>query len=140
MRLIVGLAVLSMSAALAGCGSQAESAPESPARLVPVQGTNLSQVILTEQAVQRIGLQTAPVQQLATGEAVPLASVIYFTDGSTWVYTVAGTRTYVRQKVAMAGVSGDMAVLQSGPPAGTQVVTTGAAELLGSEQGVAGGQ
>jgi len=42
--------------------------------------------------------------------------------------------------VAMAGVSGDMAVLQSGPPAGTQVVTTGAAELLGSEQGVAGGQ
>jgi hypothetical protein len=66
--------------------------------------------------------------------------VLYFSDGSTWVYTVAGPRTYVRQRVTIARTTGDTAMLQAGPAPGTAVVTVGAAELLGSETGVAGGQ
>jgi hypothetical protein len=131
--------------ALAGCGSQAQSAPEHPSRIVPVQGTSVSSVILTPQAVQRIGLQTTPVQQLQApgatpGTAVPLTAVLYLSDGSTWVYTVIGTRMYERQSVTIARTSGDMAMLQAGPAPGTAVVTVGVAELLGSEYGVAGGQ
>jgi hypothetical protein len=141
--LTIGL--VAASVLLAGCGSPAESAPERPSQIVPVQGTSVNRVILTPRAIQRIGLQTAPVQQPAAPDsgasvAVPLAAVIYLSDGTAWVYTVAGPRTYVRQSVTVARTSGDMAVLQAGPPVGTVVVTTGAAELLGSEYGVAGGQ
>ncbi|HEY4027351.1 MAG TPA: hypothetical protein VGO86_13055 [Candidatus Dormibacteraeota bacterium] len=142
--LIVG--VLAAGAVLTGCGTPAESAPEKPARVVPVQGTSLSRVVLTPKAAERVGLMTAPVQTLSTPGAgpasstVPLAAVVYLADGTTWVYTVPEPLTYVRQSVTIAGVAGDVAVLKAGPAPGTQVVTVGAAELLGSEYGVAGGQ
>jgi hypothetical protein len=138
------LALVAAIVVLAGCGTAAESAPESPSQVVPVKGTSVNQVILTPQAVLRIGLQTAPVQRLAPGagasESVPLAAVLYLSDGSTWVYTVIGTRTYERQSVTIARTSGDTAMLQAGPAPGAPVVTVGVAELLGSEYGVAGGQ
>jgi hypothetical protein len=139
------MGLVAASVALAGCGTQAQSAPERPSRVVPVQGTSVSRVILTPQAIRRIGLQTTPVQQLqapgaGASESVPLTAVLYLSDGSTWVYTVAGSRTYVRQSVTIARTSGEEAMLQAGPAPGTAVVTTGAAELLGSEYGVAGGQ
>jgi hypothetical protein len=135
------IALLGLGLALAGCGDQIASAAESPSRLEPVQGSNVQRVILTPDAVRRIGLQTAPVQQVpGAANTVPLAAVIYLKDGTTWVYTVAGTRTYVRQQVTIAQAAGDTATLKTGPTPGTTVVTTGAAELLGSEYGVAGGQ
>jgi len=138
------LAVVVASMVLAACGTPAESAPESPSRVVPIAGTNLSKIELTPKAIERISLQTAPVQGPAAGAggtgSVPLAAVLYLSDGSTWVYTVVGTRTYERQRVTIARASGDTAILQAGPAPGTLVVTTGVAELLGSEYGVAGGQ
>jgi hypothetical protein len=135
------IALVGLGLALAGCGDGVASAAESPSRLEPVQGTNVQRVILTSDAVRRIGLQTAPVQQVpGTGGTVPLAAVLYLSDGTTWVYTVSGTRTYQRQQVTIAQTTGDTATLESGPTPGTAVVTTGAAELLGSEYGVAGGQ
>ena len=63
--------LVAASVALAGCGSPAQSAPEHPSRIVPVQGTSVSSVILTPQAVRRIGLQTTPVQQLQAPGATP---------------------------------------------------------------------
>jgi hypothetical protein len=47
--------------------------------------------------------------------------------------------TYVREKVVVAsvrGVGGNEAVLSMGPPAGTEIVTTGVIELYGAELGV----
>jgi hypothetical protein len=132
--------ILAAGVFLAGCGTAAESAPEKPAEVQSIQGTSLNRVVLTERAVERTGIQTAATQQLSTGLAVPLVAVVYLSDGSAWVYTVTAPRTYVRQSVSIARVAGDTAILQTGPAPGTNVVTTGAAELLGSEYGVAGGQ
>jgi hypothetical protein len=64
--------------------------------------------------------------------------LIYDKNGDIWVYTAKQPRTYVRQRVRIARIEGDLAILDSGPPAGTPVVTVGAAELLGSELGVGG--
>jgi hypothetical protein len=141
---LVALAVV-LAVVLAGCGTQAAGALDSPSRTVPVKGTNLSLVILTPEAARRIGLRTATVQPgpAATGgvsEAVPLAAVVYLSDGTTWVYAVTAKLTYERQHVTIASISGDTAMLQAGPAPGTPVVVVGAAELLGSEYGVAGGQ
>jgi hypothetical protein len=136
----LALAFVAASLVLVGCEQTVAETAERPAQVVPVEGTDTSRVTLTSRAAERIGLQTAQVQQLAggAGTTVPLAAVVYDRAGVTWVYTVAAPLTYVRQKVALARVAGDQAVLQTGPPVGTTVVTVGAAELLGSEYGVEG--
>ena len=135
--------LVAASALFAGCEQAQSVRTEKPAEVVPIQGTDLSRVVLTDEAAQRIGIKTAPVQQLAAsagapGTAIPLAAVIYQADGSTWVYTASAPLTFVRQRVTVARVSGDLALLQTGPAPGTAVVTVGAAELFGSEYGVEG--
>ena len=62
--------------------------------------------------------------------------MLYDAFGGTWVYEARDGGTFVRQRVALADLLGDTAVLRQGPPAGTRVVTTGAAELFGTEFGV----
>ena len=135
-RWLVPLAVASVL--LVGCEqAQAETADE-PAQVVPIKGSDVPKVVLTAEAAHRIGLKTATVEPSETGTAVPLAAVVYDRDGSTWVYTVVAPLTYVRHRVTLGGADGDVALLEGGPPAGTEVVTVGAAELLGSEYGVEG--
>ncbi len=129
------VAAVAVGLTLSGCGSEAAEEVEQPAQVEAIAGSDVSRVILTEKAAERIGLQVAPVRQ---GSEVPLAAVVYARDGSTWVYTVTAPLTYVRQAVLVARVAGDVAVLQAGPAPGTNVVTVGAAELLGSEYGVEG--
>ena len=42
----------------------------------------------------------------------------------------------MRQKIKVDHIDGDKAILAQGPAAGTKVVTVGAAELFGSEEGI----
>ena len=63
--------------------------------------------------------------------------MIYDADGETYTYTAPEPRTYVRQKIVIDHVDGDSVMLSDGPPAGTEVVTVGAAEVYGSEFEVA---
>jgi hypothetical protein len=141
--LVMGLVAAGL--AVAGCEqTQTMSTAQKPAQVVPVRGTNLSRVILTARAAERLGIRTAPVQQLsspgagAPSTAIPLAALIYDKDGGTWVYTAPARLSYVRQAVTVAQITGDVADLQAGPAPGTLVVTVGASELLGSEYGVEG--
>ena len=69
---------------------------------------------------------------------IPLAAVLYDKDGKTWTYTTSEPLTFVPQEVVIARIDGDTAILTSGPAPGTEVVTVGAAELLGAEYGVPG--
>jgi hypothetical protein len=128
---------------LAGCGS-AGAAPPDPATLKPVAGSSVQQVQLTGRAMQRIGLATQPVRA-ASGAGpdgarrqLPYSAVVYDTDGSTWAYVSTGNRTFVRERIAIAGIDGGTAFLTAGPAAGVQVVTVGAPELLGAEYDISG--
>lgn len=67
------------------------------------------------------------------GTAVPHAALIYNPDGDVFVYTRPAPQTYVRAAVTVRRVEGAQALLSDGPPAGTVVVTVGAAELLATE-------
>src|SRR5207302_11459474 len=69
------VALVAACVLLTGCGTAAESAAESPSQTVPVKGTNVSRVILTPLAAKRIGLQTAPVEQVAAEAGGPVAGV-----------------------------------------------------------------
>ena len=115
------------------------AADESPAKVVHIEGSDLSQVILTEKAIQRIALMTEPVREQTMSRSaslrtvVPYSSLHYGSHGETWVYTSPQARTFVRHKVTVDYIEGDTAVLKEGPPAGTIVVSVGVAELYGTE-------
>jgi len=66
-------------------------------------------------------------------KVVPYSALIYDPQGETWVYTSPQPRTFVRASVDVDYIDGDVAVLESGPPAGTVVASVGVAELYGTE-------
>jgi len=138
---VAGL-VIGAAAILAGCAA-ATPAETPPALIKPVAGSQIPELQLTQRAVQRLGIVTQPVQSPATAgqqarEVIPYSAVVYDHDGSTWTYVSTATDVYRREPVAVAEIDGAVALLSAGPPAGTQVVTVGAAELLGTEYNISG--
>jgi hypothetical protein len=130
--LIAGLVV-------GGCHEKsAAPAKVRPATVEHIDGSAIAHVTLTDRAAQRVGIQTARVQEIATARsgrrlAVPYAAVLYDAHGETWVYTSPEPLKFVRHAIRVDYIDGDRAVLSDGPPVGTQVVTTGAVELFGTE-------
>lgn len=84
---------------------------------------------------QRVSVRL-PLRSSQEHLVVPRASVLFDAFGGTWVYEAKEGGVFQRQRVALIDMVGDFAVLSQGPPLGTRVVTTGAAELFGTEFGV----
>lgn len=131
---------------VSGCGgssSGGDQGSEEPAKVESIPGSDAKQVVLTQKAAERLDIQTAPMVDADIGGTirgtVPYAAVLYSPDGATWVFTSPANLTFMRQSIAVDRIEGDRAILLSGPPAGTRVVTVGAAELLGTESGVGEG-
>jgi hypothetical protein len=132
-----GLSTLANPAALAErAPGGADQAAEEPGRAEPIEGRNVSRVTLTADAAKRIGLKTAPVLDQPPLHAVPFSAVLYDPAGDPWVFTNPAPLVFVRERVTVETVQGDVALLSAGPAAGTQVVTVGVAELYGTEVGV----
>ncbi len=110
------------------------------ATIEKIEGTELNRVILSEKAMQRLDIQTAPVREEQVNgtqrKIIPYAAVIYDLQGKTWAYISPKTRTFVRHPINVEHIEGDIAVLVDGPPAGTPVATVGVAELYGSDTGI----
>jgi hypothetical protein len=143
--LILVLVALGISA----CGASSSaldteaSGDEGPATLKPVQGYEFDHIVLSAKAAQRLGIETGRVSRASSGAStasagtvIPYAAVLYDAKGDTFTYTNPDRLTYVRSRITISRIEGDAAVLRDGPPAGTAVVTVGASELLGTEQGV----
>jgi hypothetical protein len=110
-----------------------------PAKVEPVDGTDdLKRVTFTAEGAKRIGLQTEAVREAGKRRVVPYAAVIYDPEGTTFVYTSPKALVYVREEIEVDRIEGDRALLSDGPPAGTEVVTVGAAEVYGAELEIAG--
>ena len=135
----------------------------SPAKVEKIEGSELSRITLTAKAAERLGIETGSVATLGTASGtvvaqgdpagdpgarastsrlarsaagsivVPYAAVIYDSHGDTWVYTSPSPLVFLRHRIEIDYIEGDRAVLRTGPPVGTTVVTVGAAELLGTE-------
>jgi hypothetical protein len=150
--LLVLVAALALAAGCArGPVAGAEASHQAAVAVEPVSGTGLSRVILSRQAAGRLGIHTATVGEArvapptaggpttrTTRTVIPYAAVLYDEHGDTWTFTVPAPLTYLRAAIDVDYVEGDLAVLRSGPPAGTTIVTVGAEELLGAELGVGG--
>lgn len=134
LRLCAGLAVLVAVLGVSACAEVPSNLVEDqPYELEPIEGTDLQRVKLSDETAARIDLQTASVRPAGRRTAVPHAALIYNPDGDVFVYTRPAPQTYVRAAVTVRRVEGAQALLSDGPPAGTVVVTVGAAELLATE-------
>jgi hypothetical protein len=133
-RWVVATLVLGVLLLLPACRevSEESSGESEPYTVEPIEGTDLSRVILTADGVERIGLETTAVADTT----VPASAIWIDIDGQAWVYTSPEPLTFVREAVTVDRYKGDVAHLSDGPAIGTEVVTVGVAELIGSEFGI----
>jgi hypothetical protein len=114
------------------------------AKVSSIAGTGTKQVTLTQEASDRLVIKTVPVAEAsvpprvpgganATRKVVPYSALLYDTSGEAWVYATSKPLSFVRQRIGVDYVTGELAVLSEGPAVGTAVVTRGAAELYGTE-------
>jgi CRISPR/Cas system CSM-associated protein Csm3 (group 7 of RAMP superfamily) len=139
-----GLVLIAAGVSLSACSEAPSSSYSSetashyePAKLEPIKGTEVKRVIFSAEGAKRVGLQTAAIRQNGQRKIIPYAAIIYDSKGNTYTYTSPERLTFVRQEVEIDRVDGDRVVLSDGPPAGTEVVTVGAAEVYGTEFEVA---
>lgn len=139
MQLRLEVCLLAAGLVLAGCHQKPTAAAKvRPASVEHIEGSDLARVTLTEHAARRLRIETAAVREVATTRSgrrsvVPYAAVLYDAQGDTWVYASPESLRYVRHAIEIDYIDGDMAVLSSGPPIGTTVVTVGALQLFGAE-------
>jgi hypothetical protein len=126
---------------LAACKKMevAEEELESPAHVEHPNGEDAPATItLDKEAAERLDVQTAAIEESDANGAklkiMPYAALLYDKEGETWAYVNSDAETYTRAKLKVERIDGDKVVLADGPKAGTKVVTTGAAELYGSEE------
>ena len=139
--MVVVLLMIIAGLQLAGCGPDIAKATKiEPAEVVPIEGTELNRLTLTEKAVERLDIHTAAVrEEQVNGEqrmVIPYGAVLYDLNGGTWAYTNPEPRVYIRQPISVEYIKDDMVVLTDGPAVGTEIVIVGAAELYGTDTGV----
>jgi hypothetical protein len=134
----VGLLVLLVPALSACAATEEEPEPVEHAAVVePVEGSDIPQLILTSDAVERLDVRTSDVLEAPHSQTlIPYAAVFYTASGDTWTYTNPEPLTFVRESIVIDHIHGESAFLTDGPPVGTAVVTLGSAELFGTETGV----
>jgi hypothetical protein len=132
--LIVG----ALTPALSACTQVEESeSTYAPTSVTPVKGSDdIQQVTFTATAARRADIRTAAVRASGRLTSIPYAALIYDEHGTTYTYVSPKPLVYVREPIGVDRISGARVVLRNGPPTGTAVVTTGAAEVYSAEFGV----
>ena len=130
--------VVSLGAASGGGGVAATPIAGPPTADAATAGIDLFYSVANRdrrlQPGQRVSVRL-PLRTRQESLVVPRAAVLYDALGGTWVYEAREGGVFVRRRIVLSDLIGDAAVLQQGPPAGTPVVTRGAAELFGTEFG-----
>lgn len=81
-------------------------------------------------------LVEVPLSAETESMVIPYSAVFQDNNGGAWVYESLSPTVFARRRIQIAYISEDQAVITSGPPVGTQVVSVGVAELAGTEFGV----
>jgi hypothetical protein len=107
-----------------------------PVIVEEIKGSDLSRVVLKEDAARRIGLDTVPTTARGGRTVVPESAIWVDVDGDAWVYTNPETLVFVRAQVVVSRYDDGLAYLSDGPAPGTEVASVGVPELIGSEFGI----
>ncbi len=130
------LVVMVAALGLVGCEKgTARSAPEAPAT-VEKQASGPSRVTLRGRAAERLGIEFVEVTQRGQHLEAPYGALVYDSNGGEWVFISPAPNVFVRTEIKVTLIEWDKVYYSEGPPAGTKVITAGAAELLGIEFGI----
>lgn len=123
---------------LPGCRDLATEEEEGyePATVEEIEGSDLSRVILKEDAARRIGLDTVPTTRRGGRTVVPESAIWVDVNGDEWVYTNPEALVFVRAQVVVSRYDDGLAYLSDGPAPGTEVASVGVPELIGTEFGI----
>src|SRR5215210_1014187 len=130
------VAPLCALALLTGCRDLGDDEVEvgyEPATVEPIEGSELSRVILTEDAARRIQLETSAAAEQGNRTTVPDSAVWVDVEGEAWVYTNPDALVFVRTHVVVDHYDDGVAYLTKGIAPGTVVASVGVAELIGAE-------
>jgi hypothetical protein len=130
-------AAAALATTAAGCSSSGSTASPPPTAQLERTSHGLS-VVLTALGAQRIALRTGRATAAPGGQvAVPYDALVYEPAGEPAVYVATGALTYTRYLVPVTVIAGQTVYLKPGSvPAGATVVTQGAEELLGVQNGI----
>ena len=130
-------AAAALAATAAGCSNSGSGTSQPPTAQLEKTSHGLS-VVLTPLGAQRIALRTGQATAGPGGEvAVPYDALVYEPTGNPAVYVATGPLTYTRYLVPVRAITGETVYLKARSlPTGSMVVTRGAEELLGVQNGV----
>lgn len=129
-----GLALLASGLAISACAEVESNVREVyPYKVEPIEGSDLQRVTMADKTASLIPVRTSAVRGSGVRRVIPHRALIYNPEGEAFVYTKPKPQTYVRAPVEVDRVEGGRVFASDGPPAGTTVVTLGAAELLATE-------
>ena len=136
--MVAGLSMICILLTACGVTPAVEAEAPKPVKIEALDNVNEpTRETLTEEAVKRLDLQTAPARDMMIGgtqrTVIPYSAILYDTQGDTWTYINTEPLTYVRHHIVVDRIEADQAILSNGLASGTQVVTVGAEELFGSE-------
>ena len=131
------LAATALTATAAGCSGSGSETPPPPTAQVERTSHGLS-VVLTPLGAQRIGLRTGHALAGPGGQLmVPYDALVYEPSGEPAVYVATRSLTFTRYLVPVTEIVGPTVYLKPGSlPVNSIVVTQGAEELLGVQNGV----
>jgi hypothetical protein len=132
----LALAALLVAPVLASCGGAVTDeyvVENDPGHVEFLEGSDLGRVTMSQPAADRLGIKTEEVGRDRRGLIVPSSAIFVDTDGQWWVYTNPEPLTFIRHPIKIRRDNAGFARLESGPPAGTDIVTVGVAELYGVE-------
>jgi hypothetical protein len=84
-------------------------------------------------AGERVAVEIPTSESKVEVLVIPFKAVLHDIHGGQWVYAKTADHAYTRNRIQVARLAGPDAVLSSGPPLGSQIVTDGSAELFGTE-------
>lgn len=131
------LAATVLTTAVAGCSSNGSLAPPTPTAQLEQTSHGLS-VVLTPLGAQRIALRTGHARAGPGGQlTVPYDALVYEPSGEPAVFVATRPLTFTRYLVPATEIVGQTVYLKPGSlPVNSIVVTQGAEELLGVQNGV----
>lgn len=133
-RLGAGLALLASGVVLGACSEVESNLRENqPYTVEGPEDAAIKTIKMEDATAALLPVETATVRRDGKRKVVPHEAVIYNPEGGAFVYTKPKAQTYIREPIEIVRVDGDDATLSDGPRAGTEIVTTGSAELLATE-------
>ena len=124
-----------LPAACAGAGAEEEEAVELfQTKLVELEDfPGHHSVTFSEVGAMRADVDTTKVTEGEGVSRLPDAALLYNADGSAFVYTATGPRTYVYTPIELKHADDGLIYFTGGPKPGTPVVTSGVPQVHGAD-------